>query len=99
MLLGKVAFFGFMARSTNGFDDVLVLGTWVTLCAVKSSVGIDQSQSVAARHRASRLGSAMAQIYYNNHDVTAQQILNGAVTSPQSKLLIDILPPPPQQTR
>jgi len=34
------------------------------------------------------------QIYYNNHDVTAQQILNGAVTSPQSKLLIDVLPPP-----
>ena len=36
------------------------------------------------------------QIYYNNHEVTAQQILNGAVTSPQSKLLIDVLPQPPQ---
>jgi lipid-binding SYLF domain-containing protein len=36
------------------------------------------------------------QIYYNNHDVTAQQILSGAVTSPQSKLLIDVLPPPQQ---
>jgi lipid-binding SYLF domain-containing protein len=40
------------------------------------------------------------EIYYNNHDITAQQILNGTVTSPQSKLLLDTLPPPaaPAQT-
>jgi lipid-binding SYLF domain-containing protein len=34
------------------------------------------------------------QVYYNNHDITAQQILNGAVSSPKSKLLIGVLPPP-----
>jgi len=33
------------------------------------------------------------QIYYNNPEITAQQILSGAVTSPQSKLLLDVLPP------
>ena len=33
-------------------------------------------------------------IYYRNNDVTAQQILSGEVTSPQSKLLLDVLPPP-----
>jgi lipid-binding SYLF domain-containing protein len=32
------------------------------------------------------------QIYYNNHDVTAQQILSGAVTNPNAKLLIDVMP-------
>jgi hypothetical protein len=46
MLLAKFAFFGFMARSTSDFDDVLVLGTRETLSAVKASVGIDQSQSL-----------------------------------------------------
>jgi lipid-binding SYLF domain-containing protein len=34
------------------------------------------------------------QVYYNDHDITAQQILNGAVSSPKSKLLIGVLPPP-----
>lgn len=34
------------------------------------------------------------QIYYNNNDITAQQILSGAVSSPQSKPLIEVLPPP-----
>jgi lipid-binding SYLF domain-containing protein len=40
-------------------------------------------------------------IYYNNRDVTAQQILSGAVTNPNAKLLIDVLqlqqPPQPAQ--
>ena len=31
------------------------------------------------------------QIYYNNRDVTAQQILSGTVTNPNAKLLIDVL--------
>lgn len=35
------------------------------------------------------------QSYYNNPDITAQQILNGEVTSPQSKPLITALSPPP----
>jgi len=34
------------------------------------------------------------QVYYKDHDITAQRILSGEVTSPQSKLLIDVLPPP-----
>src|ERR1700761_8123401 len=49
---------------------------------------------------ASKISRDMAanQTYYKNHDVTAQEILSGAVTSPESKLLIDVLPPPlPQQ--
>ena len=42
------------------------------------------------------------QLYYKNQDITAQQILSGAVSSPQSKPLIDALPPPaksPEQTQ
>jgi SH3 domain-containing YSC84-like protein 1 len=34
------------------------------------------------------------QMYYRNNDITAQQILSGEMTSPQSKLLLDALPPP-----
>jgi len=34
------------------------------------------------------------QVYYQDHDITAQRILSGEVTSPQSKLLIEVLPPP-----
>jgi hypothetical protein len=37
---------------------------------------------------------AFFQIYYNNPEITAQQILSGTVSSPQSKLLLDVLPPP-----
>jgi SH3 domain-containing YSC84-like protein 1 len=32
------------------------------------------------------------QIYYNNRDVTAQQILTGSVSNPNAKLLIDVMP-------
>jgi len=41
------------------------------------------------------------QIYYKNPDITAQEILAGAVASPQSKPLIDVLSPPklPQKTQ
>ena len=49
MLLGNIASFGFMARSTNGFDDVLVLGTWETLSVMKSLAGIDQSHQADPR--------------------------------------------------
>jgi len=35
------------------------------------------------------------EVYYNDHDITAQRILSGEVTSPQSKLLLDVLPQPP----
>jgi SH3 domain-containing YSC84-like protein 1 len=37
------------------------------------------------------------QVYYNDPNITAQRILNGEVTSPQSKLLMDVLPPPPRK--
>lgn len=33
------------------------------------------------------------EVYYKDHDITAQRILSGAVTSPQSKPLLDVLPP------
>lgn len=36
-------------------------------------------------------------VYYNDKDITAQRILNGEVTSPQSKPLMDALPPPPRK--
>lgn len=32
-------------------------------------------------------------VYYKDHDITAQRILSGEVTSPQSKPLLDVLPP------
>jgi len=31
-------------------------------------------------------------IYYNNRDVTAQQILSGTVTNPNARLLVDVMP-------
>jgi len=34
-------------------------------------------------------------VYYNDKDITAQRILNGEVTSPRSRVLIDVLPSPP----
>ena len=34
------------------------------------------------------------QAYYKDHDITAQRILSGEVTSPQSRPLLDVLPPP-----
>jgi len=37
--------------------------------------------------------TAANEVYYNNHDVTAQQILDGTVKNPHAKLLIDVLPP------
>jgi lipid-binding SYLF domain-containing protein len=37
--------------------------------------------------------TAANEVYYNNHDVTAQQILDGTVTNPHAKLLLDVLPP------
>ena len=35
---------------------------------------------------------AANEVYYNNHDVTAQQILGGTVTNPKAKPLVDALP-------
>jgi lipid-binding SYLF domain-containing protein len=32
------------------------------------------------------------EVYYNNHDVTVQQILSSAVTNSNAKLLIDVMP-------
>ncbi len=37
------------------------------------------------------------QVYYNDPNITAQRILNGEVTSPQSKRLLDVLPAPPRK--
>ncbi|MBS0421189.1 MAG: lipid-binding SYLF domain-containing protein [Proteobacteria bacterium] len=34
------------------------------------------------------------QVYYKDHDITAQRILSGEVSSPQSKPLLDVLPAP-----
>lgn len=34
------------------------------------------------------------QVYYNNRDVTVQQILDATVTNPNAKSLIGVLPPP-----
>jgi lipid-binding SYLF domain-containing protein len=36
--------------------------------------------------------AAANQVYYNNHDVTAQQILSGAATNPKAQPLVDVLP-------
>jgi len=33
------------------------------------------------------------QVYYKNPDVTIQQILSGAITNPDAKLLVDVMPP------
>ena len=35
---------------------------------------------------------AANQVYYNNHDVTAQQILGGATNNPKARPLVDVLP-------
>lgn len=43
--------------------------------------------------------TAANQIYYNNHDVTVQQIVSGAVTNPNAKLLVDVLPVQPAPKR
>jgi lipid-binding SYLF domain-containing protein len=37
------------------------------------------------------------QVYYHDPNITAQRILNGEVTSTQSKLLLEVLPPPPRK--
>lgn len=41
------------------------------------------------------------QIYYQNPDVTAQQILAGTITNPEAKLLVDVMPwaPPPARKK
>jgi lipid-binding SYLF domain-containing protein len=36
--------------------------------------------------------TAANQAYYNSHDLTVQQILSSAVTNPNAKLLIDVMP-------
>jgi lipid-binding SYLF domain-containing protein len=36
--------------------------------------------------------TAANQIYYNSHDVTAQQILSGTVSAPNARALIDAMP-------
>jgi SH3 domain-containing YSC84-like protein 1 len=38
-------------------------------------------------------------VYYNDKDITAQRILSGAVTNPQSKPLLDVMPPPASPRR
>jgi lipid-binding SYLF domain-containing protein len=36
--------------------------------------------------------TAANEIYYSSRDVTAQQILSGAVTNPGAKLLVNVMP-------
>jgi lipid-binding SYLF domain-containing protein len=35
------------------------------------------------------------QVFYNNRDVTVQEILSGAITSPNAQLLVNVMPLPP----